>query len=74
MYKNFSERLSGLFFVYKNLNYLKNFFVFVNKNEIKINDGGIQKPIKNFKKTLLNDIIIYKIDKEYNGRILKNDT
>ena len=56
--------------MHKNLNYLKNFFVFVNKNEIKINGGGIQKPIKNFKKTLLNDIIIYKIDKEYNGRIL----
>ena len=60
--------------MHKNLNYLKNFFVFVNKNEIKINVGGIKKQIKNFKKTLLNDIIIYKIDKEYNGRILKNDT
>lgn len=59
--------------MHKNLNYSKNFSAFVNKNEIKINDKEIQKPIKNFKKTLLNDIIIYKIDKEYNGRILKND-
>lgn len=46
----------------------------MDENEIKINGGEIQKPIKNFKKTLLNDIIIYRIDKEYNGRILKNDT